>query len=93
MSIEKLEMMPNQVAIEKISNPTESGSGDSNGFFKVPEPTNDCGIIKYVCKEAETLGLKPGSKVYFGNKRQEVRLKGDDLLIMELSNVLAVVKV
>lgn len=92
MSIEKLQMMPNQVAVEKISNPTESGSGGDGGFFKVPEPINDCGIIKYLCKEAEDLGLQPGSKVYFGNKRQEVRLKGDDLIIMELSNVLAVVK-
>ncbi len=74
-----------KIAVEKLAK-----SGGQNGLFSMPEDTTSCGIITHIGPEVQQNDLKVGMKVYFGDKRQQVRIEGKDLQVMEEDNVLAV---
>lgn len=81
-----LQLRGKKIAVEKLAK-----SSGSAGLFALPEDTTSCGSIVYV--GSEFVGdLRVGMKVYFGDKRQQVRVEGKDLQIMEEDNVFAIAK-
>lgn len=81
-----VQMRGKRVGVEKLG----KSSGPSNGLFAMPEDIGSCGTIVYLGDELKESGLKLGSKVYFGDKRQQVRIEGKDIQVMDEDNVLAV---
>lgn len=80
-----VQMRGKRVAVERLGK-----SGDQkNTLFSMPEDTTSCGTIIYAGPEVGP-ELAVGMKVYFGDKRQQVRIEGKDLQVMEEDNVLAI---
>lgn len=79
-----LQMRGKKVAVEKLG----KSSGSKDSLFALPEDTTSCGTI--IAAGPEVTDLQVGQKVYFGDKRQQVRIEGKDLQIMEEDNVLAI---
>ena len=79
-----LQMRGKKVAVEKLG----KSEGNKSTLFAMPEDTTSCGTIVGI--GPEVADLKVGDKVYFGDKRQQIRAEGKDLQIMEEDNVLAV---
>lgn len=77
-------MLGNKVGVEKLGK-----SASTNGLFALPEDTNSVGVIRY---KGENVGeqYQLGAKVYFGDKRQQVRMEGKDIQVMEVDNLLAI---
>ena len=80
-------MRGKRVGVEKLSK-----SSSTNAMFAMPEDSTSCGVIVYLGTELTDSDLKVGQKVYFGDKRQQVRIDGKDIQIMDDDNVLAVVE-
>ena len=82
--------MPVQMRGKKVAVEKQGKSGGSkDSLFALPEDTTSCGVILYVGPDVGS-DLKVGQKVYFGDKRQQLRIEGKDLQVMEEDNVLAV---
>jgi co-chaperonin GroES (HSP10) len=86
----KISLLGTLVGVEELKNSNK----ESTGAFVLPEMAENLGIVRYVGE-----GLPPsqgplrvGDKVYFGSKRETVRMKGVDILIMEYTNVIGIVE-
>lgn len=77
----------NRVGVEKI----KKANKNTNPLFVEPDAADSVGIVRYV---GDTVGsdIKVGQKVYYGDKIHNVRLGGAELVVMEDSNVLALVE-
>ena len=60
----------------------------STGFAMPDEQTGVSGRVAAVGPEVTT--LKIGSMVYFGNESKQMTIKGQDFIVMELSNVVGI---
>lgn len=81
------QMRGKKVAVLKMNKASQGG----DALFAVPEDTNAVGILKYVGPDA-AVDLVPGMKVVFGKDRQEINLEGAVTLVMDDSNILAIIK-
>lgn len=83
-----IKMQPGKIAV------SQQGSSKRNqGGFILPETIDSMGIIEYIDEAMlATTSLKVGSKIFFGDRRQQIRMAGKDLQIMELENVIAIVE-
>lgn len=79
-------MRGNRVGVQKLGKAENRNTG-----IIMPEVADSLGVIKYVGKDADS-DLKVGTKVYYGNKRQQVRMAGADIEVMESDNIFAVVE-
>jgi co-chaperonin GroES (HSP10) len=80
-------MMRNLVGVEKLGKASRKSSGE---IFAQVEATHNVGVIRYL--GVDVTGLKVGSKVYVGNQREEIRMNGADIMVMEVSNIIALVE-
>jgi co-chaperonin GroES (HSP10) len=80
----KLSVRGKRVAVEKV----KKGS-NANALFSMPETEEFTGVVQIVGAEAGT-DLKPGQKVYFGTVFQKIRMNGNDYLVMDESNIVAI---
>ncbi len=79
-------MRGNKIGIEKVGK-----AAKKQGGIIMPEVADSLGIIRYLGDEAEK-DLEIGDKVYYGTERQQVRMGGADIEVMESDNVLAIVE-
>jgi co-chaperonin GroES (HSP10) len=84
----KIHMRKNLVAVSKLGKPSKKSSLDE--LVVTPETAEAQGVVRYKGPEVEDLLV--GQKVFFGNKRHELRLNGEDVLVMEESNIYAIVE-
>lgn len=82
----QVRMLNNYVGVEQVGKTSKK-----DGMFAEVETTNNLGKIKFVGEEADKR-FQVGQKVYFGNKREEIRMSDADVLIMEDSNIYAIVE-
>jgi co-chaperonin GroES (HSP10) len=83
----KIQMLRNLVGVEKLGKSSKRQSGT---LFAETEVTHNLGIIRYIGEQVENLRI--GQKVYIGNQREEIRMEGSDIMVMEVSNVIAIVE-
>ena len=67
--------------------PAGKNTNRKQGLFVMPETSNNLGVIKYVGEDVKT--FKPGEKVYFGNSRETIIMQGEEVMVMEESNIVA----
>ncbi len=84
----KVDFLWKLVGVEKAN---KSQNAKQGLFVEEPEIADDYGVIRYIGKDIENPPFARGDKVYFGKNRQELRMSGKDILVMEASNVLAIV--
>lgn len=84
----QVRMRKNLVAVKKLGKPHSKNQLD--GLIHMPDVANNQGIVRFVGPQVE--GLEPNQKVVYGNKRTEIRMNGEDVMIMEEDNVYAVVE-
>jgi len=81
----KLKMRNNLVGIINVKKPTKTTA------FVIPEDNNNCGIVKYVGDNIPAdSAIKEGVKVYYGKDRQTIKIKNEDVEVMEDSNILMI---
>lgn len=85
-----IQMRNNLVAIKKLGKQSGNKGGNLDGLLHMPEVADSQGIIKGTGPEAAS-DLKPGLKVYYGEKRTQIRMNGEDVLVMEDNNIYAIV--
>lgn len=83
----QIKMRGNKVGVEKSNKPSKNSKAT---FIVIPDAEEHMGIIKYL-GDGTSSDLKLGQRVYFSNEYQMVKIKGDDICVMDDSNVLAVV--
>lgn len=79
-----VQMRLKKVAVEKLL----KDGALKNTLLHIPDSEQNSGLVVFA---AESTNLKAGQKVYFGNKREQVRINGKDLLIMDDDNIFAVI--
>ena len=84
----KVRMLRNLIGVEKVGKTTKRNSGD---IFAPVEVTHNIGIIRYIGEEL-TDKFSVGQKVYCGNQREELRMNGADIMVMQEANVFAIVE-
>ena len=79
----KIKMVNGKIAVEKA---TKSKKVSDLGFAEV-EAVDSLGIIRYV---PENSAYSVGQKIYYGGKREEVRMAGIDVQVMNEDNIIAI---
>ena len=83
----KIRMLNALIGVEKKS----KSSKKSEGFLAMAESVDSLGIIKFIGSEYNG-DLKVGDSIYFGNKREQIRMNSMDIEVMEASNIVAVLE-
>lgn len=81
-----IQMRGDRVGVQKVGKSNDQSTG-----IIMPEVADSLGIIRYIGDGADE-DLKVGTKVYYGNKRQQIQMGGADIEVMESENVFALVK-
>jgi len=83
----KIQFLGKKVGVEKAS---KAETKPKTGLFvEEPEIADDFGTVRFIGQEITNPPFAVGDKVYFGKYREELRMAGKDILVMEESNVLA----
>lgn len=82
----KVKMLNNLLGVSKVGK-----SNKTDGLFADVETTQNLGIIRYLGEDVSEK-FKVGQKVYFGNKREEIRMDSADIIVMEEDNIYAIVE-
>lgn len=76
------------IGVEKVK--SEKRKKEENSFFvNNAGIEDDFGLVQYIGLFVENPGFKVGDKVYIGKTREELRMAGKDILVMDVSNVIA----
>lgn len=81
-----IKMLNSYVGVEKSKK-----SKQGEGLLHIPEVTDSVGIVRFLGENYQG-ELQLGDKVYFGDKRNEVRMGKMDIQVMLPDNIFAVVK-
>lgn len=81
-------MLRNLLGVEKLGKPSRRAAGE---IFASAEVTHNIGVIRYIGEDL-TGKFTVGQKIFVGNQREEIRMDGQDIMIMEESNVFAIVE-
>lgn len=80
----KIKMVNKKIGVEKLG----KSSKKSDGFLSLPETVDSLGIVRFSFNGST---FPVGTKVYYGSTREEIRMSGKDLQIMNEDNIIAVV--
>lgn len=80
-----VQMRGKRIGVEKLGK-----SSNQNTLFAMPEDTHSCGIVVFVGDALSDSDIKVGKKVYFGDRRQMIRIEGKEVHVMDEDNVLAI---
>lgn len=83
----KYQMLNELVAVEPLSRPSEKTTGD---IFVSVEDKSSTGIVQAIGPGIPS--FLQGKKVYFGTKRDDMRINGKTLHVMKIDNIFAVVE-
>lgn len=79
----KIRMLESKIAVEAANKQKQSGS-----LLTMPDASDCTGVVRFVAEGVEN--VKVGQMVCYGDKRQRVKLRGQDFEIMDADNVFAV---
>lgn len=83
----KVKMRGNKIAIESMTKVRKKQEGS---LLHIPD-TNDCtGVVKYVGDRYDG-DLREGQVVCYGDQRTRVKIVGEELEVMDDSNIFAIV--
>jgi co-chaperonin GroES (HSP10) len=81
-------MLRNLIGVEKLGKQSKKNAGD---LFAPVEVTHNIGVVRYVGEELSSK-FTVGQKVYCGNQREEIRMDGADIMVMQEANIFAIVE-
>lgn len=73
-------MLGNRVAVQSLSK-----SRKNDGLIKMLDDSHNTGKVMYVGPECESIEV--GQVICFGNQREPVKVNGEDLIVMETTNI------
>tara|TARA_R110000868_G_C10973188_1_gene771559 strand:+ start:90612 stop:90887 length:276 start_codon:yes stop_codon:yes gene_type:complete len=82
--MKNLIVLKNKILVEQISKKPEKQSG----LFVEAEVSDSLGEVVAIGEDYEGT-LTVGAKVYYGTKREELRMSGKDVLVMDPDNIVA----
>jgi co-chaperonin GroES (HSP10) len=80
-------MRNKKIGVEKASKQSKKDVG----IWVAPDVADSYGIIRYLGPNSAD-DLKIGMKVYYGTQREQVRMAGSDIEVMNEDNVIAIVQ-
>lgn len=83
----KIVMLRDLIGVEKVG---KARKKEESSLFANTEVTHNIGVIRYLGVDVK--GLQVGQKVYIGNQREEIRMEGADIMVMEAKNIIAIVE-
>lgn len=84
----KIKLKGKRVAVEKIK---KQSKNQAHGGIIMPDSEEYLGHVRYVGEEADK-SLVVGQKVFFSTNHQLVRMAGQELCVMEDTQIYAVVE-
>lgn len=81
-----IKMVNKKIGVEKLG---KSSKKIDNSFLAMIEVVDNLGIIRFSFEGSQ---FPVGTKVYYGSKREEVRMNGKDIQIMDEENIFAIVE-
>lgn len=81
-------MRGNKIGIQKLG---KANNGNKSLLIVMPESGDTVGVIKFLGVDAPE-DLSVGMTVYYGTTRQQVKMSGMDIEIMEDDNIYAIAK-
>jgi len=78
-------MLRNLLGVQKLSKPNRKLD---NSIFAEVEVSFNQGIVRYVGQDLSSK-FAEGDRVFFGNQRTEIRMFGEDIMVMDEANVYA----
>ena len=82
----KIVMVNEKLAVEKVGKPRQK---ESEAMFAGVNIADSMGVIKYAFKGSK---FEVGQRVYYGIKREEIRMSGTDVQVMGEENIVAIVE-
>lgn len=82
----QVKMRGNKIGVQKLGKASKP-----NSYIAMPEVVDSLGVIRYLGDNAPE-DLELGMKVYYGTKRQQIRMGDADIEVMEEDNIYAVVE-
>lgn len=83
----KIKMLEGRLAIEPLGETRKQ----TPGSILIMPDTSDCtGKVKYIAKNVSAVSI--GAVVCYGTDRQRVKIAGEDLEIMSISNIIAILE-
>jgi co-chaperonin GroES (HSP10) len=83
----KLTVINENILVEKLTKKSEKQAGS---VFTIPEASDSQGIIVAIHDEYQGK-LQVGMRVYYGSKRERVRMSNTDVEVMKADNIIAIV--
>ena len=81
----KVKLQGNKIAVESVNKVKK------HGFMEMPESDDNTGRIKFIGQDYDG-NFKLGQVVCYGDQRQNIKLDGNDLQIMEPDNIFAILE-
>jgi len=81
-----IKMVNNKIGILKIG---KSNKKEDPSIFATVEVADNLGIVKFV---SDNSTYSVGTKVYYGSKREQIKMNNLDIQVMDEDNIYAVVK-
>lgn len=85
----KIKMQNKKLGVQQYKQKDASGSQGGEILFKLPEVSDNLGIVMHTF---EGSNFKIGDKVYYGGHREQIRMSGVDIMIMDEDNIFATVE-
>ncbi len=79
-----LRMENNRIGVELLKK-----SKNKETFLNIPEAVDNLGTVRFVFSGCK---YEVGQKVYYGGKRERIRMAGVDVEVMEPDNIIAIVE-
>ena len=81
-----MKLLNNKIAIERETKAPKT----TGGFLAIPDKVDTAGIVRLIADGVTEVSL--GNKVYFSGNYQPLKVEGHEYLIMEVSNLIAVLE-
>lgn len=81
----KIQMVNSKIAVVK----SEKAASVAEGLLSVPNNSFEYGVVKFAFEGSK---YKPGTKVFFGVKREPMRMGDTQVDVMDEDNVVAIVE-
>ncbi len=84
----QIQMRGNKIGVQKLG---KASQGNKSTLIVMPESGDALGVIKFLGVDAPK-DLEVGMKIYYGTSRQQVKMSGMDIEVMEDDNIYAIAK-
>lgn len=85
----KIQMRGSKIGVQKLGKSKSKSTSPLDAIIVMPDAGEDLGIIKYL-GSTPPKGLEVGMKIYYGSKRNKIRIDGTEIEVMEDDNIYAI---